>query len=113
MDYTELLKNNHPLVAAAFVAVPTILLFNMLFCCCCNRADDKTYEDKEVEAIDVDERNSKLAFMLMLLLTEKKKEHRKYIRMADNIGYDHIIPSADLDQSDSDSESDTGDHKTE
>jgi hypothetical protein len=109
MDYTELLKNQS-LVSTAMLVLPTVLLLNLLLCCSCfNKAEDKTYEDKEVAAVNVEERNSRLAFMLMLLLNEDKKGNRKYIRMADSIGYDHIIDPVDLYQSDSDS----GGDKTE
>jgi len=103
MDYAEFLKNNQVFVATA-VAVPALLLFNLMCCCCFfNRTDDKSSEDKEV-SVNVDERNSRLAFMLMLLLTENKKGNRKYIRMADSIGYDHIISPADFDSVESDSD---------
>lgn len=104
MDFNELLKNNQAFVATAALALPALLLFNLMFCCCSFRSNDKSYEDKEVEAVNVDERNSRLAFMLMLLLTENKKSNRKYIRMADSIGYDHIISPTDFDNSEYESD---------
>jgi hypothetical protein len=111
MDYNEFLQTNQTLIYACVVAAPALLY--MLSCCCCYRTNERTYEDKEVAAINVDERNSRLAFMLMLLLTENKKENRKYIRMAESIGYDHIIHPSDLYPSDSEYDSDSGGDKTE
>lgn len=111
MDYTEFLQTNQPLIYASAVAFPALMY--LLLSCCCYGTTGKTYEDKEVEAINVDERNSRLAFMLMLLLTENKKRNRKYIRMADSIGYDHIIHPSDLYLSDSEYDSDSGADKTE
>lgn len=44
--------------------------------------------------------------MLMLMLLENKGENRKYIKMAEGIGYDHIISTSEFIDSDSDSETD-------
>lgn len=49
------------------------------------------------------ERNSRLAMLLMILLADKP--NRKYVRMAKQIGVDHILTDDSLfDTDDSDSE---------
>jgi hypothetical protein len=69
----------------------------MLSCCCSCRSKKET-------SLTIAEKNSKLAFMLMLILLENKGENRKYIKMAEGIGYDHIIDTSEFIDTDSDSE---------
>ena len=68
----------------------------MLSCCSCRSKRDLT--------LTTAEKNSKLAFMLMLILIENKEENRKYIKVAEGIGYDHLISTCEFMDSDSDSE---------
>jgi hypothetical protein len=100
MEFSDFIKANHPVVIATIVAMPAILLFNMMCCCCFRGNDNKSYDIREEEPVNVEARNSRLAFMLMLLLMENKSINRKYIKMADSIGYDHIIGPTDLLESD-------------
>lgn len=67
----------------------------LLLSCCCSRGS------KKEATLTISEKNSKLAFMLMLILLENKVENRKYIKMAEGIGYDHIISTCEFQDSDS------------
>ena len=69
----------------------------MLSCCCSCRSKKET-------CLTIAEKNSKLAFMLMLMLLENKGENRKYIKMAEGIGYDHIISTSEFIESDSETD---------
>jgi len=73
------------------------LLGSMLMLTCCCRSKKET-------CLTIAEKNSKLAFMLMLILLENKGENRKYIKMAEGIGYDHIISTAEFIDSESESD---------
>lgn len=98
MDYTFLVQHNE-YFAGAGIIVATLLFASSLLCC----GSPKKEVEVEEEYVNVDDRNSRLAFMLMLLLLENKSANRKYIKMAENIGYDHILTNGDLDASEDES----------
>jgi hypothetical protein len=91
-------KMEHPLyivdvnVLLAAGTIGTLLLLSCLCCC--------TTEQKDNPLV-IAEKNAKLAFMLMLILLENKDDNRRYIKMAEGIGYDHIISSREFIESDS------------
>ena len=72
------------------------MLVLLALCCCSSKRD--------VKAVDTHERNSKLAFMLMLILLENKDNNRKYRKMAEIVGYDHIMSPDEFGDTDSESE---------
>jgi hypothetical protein len=94
-----ILQNNQALIAGSILG-GLFILGSSLCCCCCKPAVVETDNSEEYDVVDVDDRNSKLAFMLMMLLLEDKGSNRKYIKMAESIGYDHIL-SNQIDSGDS------------
>jgi len=89
MDFNQ--QNNQVLIAGSILS-GLFLLGSTFFCCCCSKPVVVESDDsEEYDVVDVDDRNSKLAFMLMMLLLEDKGSNRKYIKMAESIGYDHIL----------------------
>lgn len=115
MDLNNFSVPNEVLVASTVVIFTSLLFASCLTCCSGsnNVATAKAEEDFDTvdndtdqEEVNIVERNSKLAFMLILLLLENKSANRKYIRMAEKIGYDHIINEGDLQPSDEDEVSD-------
>jgi hypothetical protein len=94
MDFTAL-----PIeYVAGSAALLVVSIVAGLRCCCTTSTEvgtgAVTYED---------ERNSRLAMLLMILLADKP--NRKYVRMAKQIGVDHILTDDSLfDTDDSDSE---------
>lgn len=81
---------------AGSAAVAVISLMAGLRYCCASTSDvgQTVYED---------ERNSRLAMLLMILLADKP--NRKYVRMAKQIGVDHILTDDSLFDSSDDSDS--------
>jgi len=77
--------------------VAAVLLTTLIGSLCCpRRAATSVVTASE-------ERNSRLAMLLMILLSDKP--NRKYLRMAKQIGIDHIVTDDTLfDSSDEDSE---------
>jgi len=47
--------------------------------------------DPKKRTEEINNRNSKLAIMLMMKLMESPEENENYIQMAKNIGYDHLL----------------------
>ena len=66
-------------IASAVTVASIAVLMDVAVRCCCRPRDYHPYS----------ERNSRLAMLLMLLLGDRYNQ--KYIRMAKQIGYDHIV----------------------
>jgi len=82
-------------VAGSAALLVVSLMAGLRYCC--------TPTPEVVDGSYEDERNSRLAMLLMILLADKP--NRKYVRMAKQIGVDHILTDDSLfDTDDSDSE---------
>ena len=75
---TTALDNYFPYITVAAGLATAALFCEVFYCCCCAR-----------RGVDVGERNSRLAMLLVLLLVDKP--NHKYIQMAKEIGIDHMI----------------------
>ena len=82
-------------VAGSAALLVVSLAAGLRYCC--------TPAPEEGHVVYEGERNSRLAMLLMILLADKP--NRKYVRMAKQIGVDHILTDDSLfDTDDSDSE---------
>jgi len=97
MDYTLYIIDYNIVDANILVGLGLLGALMLLSCSCCSAAPKAT-------PLTIAEKNSKLAFMLMLILLEHKEDNRKYIKMAEGIGYDHIIGPCEFLDADSDSD---------
>jgi hypothetical protein len=95
---------HYPLFDIVTIGSPAVLLLGyMVYSCCSSNktvdhesAGEELNHNTEAESEpmdydDINDKNSKLAFMLMMLLSVEPKLNEKYIHFARNIGYDHIV----------------------
>jgi len=100
--YNTIIQNH--LGDIVMIATPAVVIFGYILYSCCRSIkvndddnndtnDTKEYETQSVENNDshIHDKNSKLAFMLMMLLAVEPRLNEKYMHFARNIGYDHIV----------------------
>jgi len=96
--YNKIIQTS--LIDIAMIGSPAIVMFGYILylCACSNKpadanSNDVTERESQSPCIsnDIHDKNSKLAFMLMMLLSVEPKLSEKYIHFARNIGYDHIV----------------------
>lgn len=81
-----------PYITVAAGLATAALFYELCSCCCARRG------------VDLGERNSRLAMLLVLLLADRP--NRKYIQMAKEIGIDHMIKDDRVFQAEVTSDSD-------
>lgn len=99
--YSNILQMS--IVEITMISSPAVVMVGYLLYSCCSpnkeindelvaeETDVKTDESESLDCDNINAKNSKLAFMLMMLLSVEPKLNTKYIQFAKNIGYDHII----------------------
>ena len=94
MDFIHTTIANASLFDMATMLSPAVVAFGYIVYSCCGRS--KT--DDEIHVVvenhhcdDINEKNSKLALMLMMLLTVEPGLNRKYSNLAQTIGCKHIM----------------------
>jgi hypothetical protein len=101
---------NASLFDMATILSPAVAAFGYIVYSCCARS--KTEEQPVVieytrDCDEINEKNSKLALMLMMLLTVEPGLNRKYSNLAHTIGCNHIMNGDRVDEDERDAESDT------
>jgi hypothetical protein len=106
MEFVHTTIANATLFDMVTILSPAVVAFGYIVYSCCGRSKTEDEINVIIERHDCDEineKNSKLALMLMMLLTVEPGLNRKYSNLAQTIGCTHIMKT----EKESDVESDT------
>lgn len=105
MESLHLTLANASLFDMVTIFSPAVAVFGYMVYSCCSRQKEERPVVVETHYCDeVNEKNSKLALMLMMLLTVEPGLNRKYSNLAQTIGCKHIMNGERVDD---EAESDT------